>query len=343
MNPLVALKLSSILVAGLAMSAGRPYAQDICETIVTQKALNIYDSNTVSSYQNQQLDSLCREHWSSTDDYNNKSKSLGSGGNYGAISGFLNLDTADSSQTLEKIYDKLCVKKDAATIAWLTSSTHTQSADAQIAAWQACVEATQAAGVWSSLTLTPGSKNFTIDVWYKFVGPAPLPPLGLTGYDHGAGYSCKFGDSDAANDLKVNAHKFALSCERTSPTNITASINTDSGLIGPYLVPDDQYTALTARLDQLSRELSDAKTRLSRNLETSIVQVDGPVGGTPVDAACPPEFKVLSCTALLVPSGQSMCDASASGDQRVCNGGGCNAGSGQRYRTRAICGRISMP
>ncbi|MGO8657296.1 hypothetical protein ACC771_16990, partial [Rhizobium ruizarguesonis] len=88
--------------------------------------------------------------------------------------------------------------------------------------------------------------------------------------------------------MKVNAPKFALSCERTSDTNITASINTDSGLIGPYFVPDDRYTALAARLDQLSNELLDAKTRLSRNLETSIVQADGPVGGNPVTASCPP-------------------------------------------------------
>ncbi|MER9217137.1 hypothetical protein NKI54_35175 [Mesorhizobium sp. M0663] len=340
------LALFSAVWVSIPLLTGLARAQVDCSAVLSNHALNIYDSNTVSEYQNAQLDELCKESFSSVGDYNARSRALGSGGSYGAISGFLNLSANDETHSLQEIFNKLCTVKDVATRSWLTSTTHVESADAQLAAFVACVNATNATGIWSHLTLTPGSPDFTIRVDYKMFGQNPLPPLKILDYDHAAGYTCKEGDQDAVN-VEVNQPSFALSCKRTATTGIQASINTGLGLIGPFAIPDDRYIALSDRLNQLTADVANATAQSARQLDVKTLSQRAPDGEKPVTVSCPPEYKVVSCK-IYIRSGDFLCGESLGADQTTC-GGACtlqhplpvDPAKRPFWTTSVVCARIA--
>ncbi len=254
---------ASIFTSGCALLCLTSFAaaEDICGPVLNANLLNIYGTRTVANYQAKELDAACQTHWRTSSEFEQATKNLGSGGNYGLISGFLNLGSSDEKTALETIYDKLCVLKDANLRSWFMTETHDQSADALTNAWTACVLATKGTGVYSRLSLTPGSKQFTIKAWYRFFPVGPK--LQITGYTRDRGYTCTIDNKDISNGIEVQPGQegdFLIDCTRTADASVGVNINSVAGAIGPFDVPSDQYVALNQTLSQLSQELARVRS-----------------------------------------------------------------------------------
>lgn len=259
------------LMIATVTASGIARAQDpLCNAVLNANAYNIYDSKTASDFQNNTFDQMCHTQWQSVAEYESSAKSLGSGGSYVAISGFLNTNSSDVSNTLKQAYDHLCVRKDQFLRDRMFSQSHVQIADAALSAWSVCVQ-NSSAGLRSALTVPPDGKTFAIRVHFR--GTNPNEKLTLKGYRSDAGYNCKLGDNDIANftprDHDITDTDFVLSCLRTSPSHAQVSISTNVTSIGPFEVPSEEFINLTKRViqlqdmnDTLNITIADLKNRL---------------------------------------------------------------------------------
>jgi hypothetical protein len=249
-----------------ASATGIACAQSpLCNAVLDAKAFNIYDSRTASDFQNATFDQMCRTEWTSITEYESTAKSLGSGGQYGVISGFLNLDRTDVSNSLRQAYDHLCVRKDQFLRDRLSSQSHIQIADAALSAWSACMQST-AAGLYSALVLPPDGNTFSIRVHFRGIGPGEK--LTLKGFRTDAGYNCKYVNNDITDftpqDHGLTDTDFDLSCVRTSRSHVQVSIGTNKTSIGLFDVPSEEFINLTRMVnvlqstnDQLNRQLDE--------------------------------------------------------------------------------------
>jgi hypothetical protein len=157
--------LYAIVACGMLAVATPASAQD-CNAVLSSNAYDVYNSATISAFQQATLFDLCKTRWSSVDEYNSKARSLGSGGQYYAISGFLNLDSKDEKKSLNEIYEHICVKSSENVQSYLFSSSHTQIAKYAVGAWDRCVERT-ADGLYSTIKRADETDRFVIEVHFK--------------------------------------------------------------------------------------------------------------------------------------------------------------------------------
>jgi hypothetical protein len=250
------------LVAVVSILATTSYAlANICDVALRQPLYNIYDSNTLRDTRVSQMDTMCQEKFRSVDDFNSKTRNFGSGGSYFAISGYLNLNSQDESQTLTKLYEFLCTSRDARAVDYLTSSTHIQSADSIIDAWKECVR--NAVGLHAALHLNEEDPTrFLIHVNYR--PTSPNSPIKLLGYDSKSGYSCRVNDRDV-KDIVPEGEQFFISCNREVDVGVIAYINTNllsaGGSIGPFTVPSAAYINLNKSHEQLREDFERLRSQ----------------------------------------------------------------------------------
>ncbi|MCV9963527.1 hypothetical protein OIU34_16615 [Pararhizobium sp. BT-229] len=284
---------------------------DTCSDVLTNKNFNIYDASTRQLFQNSLLTDMCREEFTSVQDFNKKARSLGSGGNYFAISGFLNLNSNDESANLRTIYNKLCEAKDYRLLDFVSSDIHVQSTDTVVEAWKQCV--TNKVGLFSTITLNPESNDFIIHVIYK---PSDnKSKLTLTGQPTNAGFDCQY-DNQAIKNVDVSgtgdSAEFFLHCTRPSGAGVVAVVNTNaaSGAIGPYTVPSGNYIELTQTVEKLRSALQDSERTIQAlrgdltNISTDLKvwgETDNAKANTKV---CPEGHYVTGIREIGVPGGR---------------------------------------
>ena len=101
-----------LAASSFAFSSGKASA-DMCEAVLKYKAFNINDNKTVSDYQSSALDELCKTHWTSRAEFENRARNLNTSANYEEIfSGSLDAAQNETQQSLNQDYDNLCTKKD---------------------------------------------------------------------------------------------------------------------------------------------------------------------------------------------------------------------------------------
>lgn len=249
-----------------ALIAANAFGQD-CKAVLQFKAFDVYDSTSISKFQEATIEDMCKEEWRSVDEYNNKARSLGSGGQYGAISGFLNLDAKDVSSSLHSIYMHLCKSKSKNLETYLFSTSHSQVAKHAVEAWQDCINKTTLSGLWSTIEAGDDNKSFAILVRFR-----PLTTdskLTLKDYSK-KGISCKLGDEDVADLTPANkgyGNDFTIQCERTDATPQTLKVwintNVNGATIGTFDLPSTYYFRMTNELRALEQRTID----LERSLE----------------------------------------------------------------------------
>lgn len=100
--------------------------------------------------------------------------------------------------------------------------------------------------------------------------------------------------------------------------------------IARELLKDEEFArSLTAR----------AQVPAKLNLRTQLYVRDTQ-GGSQQTYRCPAGMKMLSCTEVMVPSGDSICSATVGSDGASCTYGFCGVRPGQQYRVTAICGEV---
>ena len=244
-------------------------AQD-CSAVLAYKAFDVNDSSVISEFQKVTLDEMCKKEWSSVDEYNNKARSLGSGGQYNAVSGFLNLNSGDVNKTLHTIFDQICVKKLGNVRNYLFSASHSQVARHAVEAWQSCIEKTTLSGLWSAIDSVDENKTFAIRVRFR----TPTGKLTLKGYPRNAGYTCQLGQDDII-DLtpadKGYGNDFTIQCNRTDSTpqavQVWIDTNVTGSTIGPFTLPSTYYFRTTTQvraLEQRTLELEQLVAELAK-------------------------------------------------------------------------------
>jgi len=245
-------------------------AQDpLCGEVLKTKAFDVYDSQTASQVETATFDNMCRTKWTSVADYNKSASSLGSGGSFAEITAFLNISSNDENNSLNQLYDHLCVSKDATLRDHLFAQSHVQISDAAVGAWKACV--LNRTGLYAALQLPPDGNSFVIHLHFK--GASLSDHLILSGYRTDAGYNCKLGDNDISN-FTPSDHQtgddFSLSCQRTAAASVQVAINTNAtdNTIGPFLVPSQEYIDLTRQVRALQVTIGDFASRLQSANDT---------------------------------------------------------------------------
>jgi hypothetical protein len=226
-------------------------------------AFDINDSETQNRVSSAIFDDMCKTEWSTQSDYDNSANSVGLGGSYGAVSGYLNVDKADQHTALHTVYDHMCVRKDSDLRSFLFTKSHVQSASGAVAAWRDCE--LKGTGLYAALSLPPSGNDFQIYVRYR--AQNPNDSLVLRGYNKNSGYGCQL-SNDEIDDYNLRKHNisgdFSLQCKRTSPEGVNVVINTNTNdPIGPFYVPSAQYILMTRQI----RALQDEADRLNHRID----------------------------------------------------------------------------
>jgi hypothetical protein len=272
---------------------------DICAAVLSNKAFNTYNTTFQSSISDQTARLICTLHISNRQELRNQSASLGIGGQYGAISGFLDAAESSGSRSVEETYDKMCNKNDTSFIKNVFLSQQMQITSENVRSWERCVEITSSSGLFSALHVSTDNKLFTITVNYKKPQINPQK-LVLQDIDKRYGLTCLVigksmaGFAPEENGLSGN---FSITCERPDPnTNNTIAINTSVGDIGPFEVPSKAYSELTLEVQQGAAQVAGLTAALAemRNKRPQVFVQPAP-RATRCDTPWPESISTVEC------------------------------------------------
>ena len=250
----------NMTLAAILFSFTIQYARadnNFCDVVLTSHAFNTYNYEYQENISQATSDLICSLHISNQNELHNHADSLSTGGQYGAVSGFLNAAQSSQNSSIENTYDRICNKHDSAFARSVFNSMQSQITDQNVQAWEKCVD--KRTGLFSALKASTDNKTFNISVQYikQEVNP---PELILKGIDEKYGFDCSI-DGKPIQDFAVEKNgypsKFAITCTRPSAnTNNLIAINSTLGEIGPFEVPSRAFSDLTSRVDALQQAAS---------------------------------------------------------------------------------------
>lgn len=233
--------------------------QSICNAVLSSAAFNTYNASYQSHISLTVVQQICTLRISSDQELQSQSSALQAGGQYYAVSGFLNAAQASTGSSIHDIYDRMCNKHDFSFINDVISSQRTQLTNENVAAWERCV--VNRTGLFSALKASLDNKTFIISLHYKKPDIAP-PKLILKGISPASGFDCKVGGSEKAiADFSPEDEgllgTFGITCSRTSPnTNNIIAIETSVAEVGPMDIPGQPFQELTQKVDQLQQQIT---------------------------------------------------------------------------------------
>lgn len=269
----------------LATSAA---ADEVCDAVLKSNAFDYYDSTTQQQYEDASFDSLCQTQWTSISDYENKASSLGAGGSYGLISGFLNLNQTDVNSSLSAAYAHLCIQKDHNLREFILSHTRTQFSDVAVNAWTRCIKQSNTVGVFSTIIPEEGSNRFDVHVVYH--PQTSTDKLTLMGYSKDSPYSCNIRNFDISNKFSPKdqgiGDDFYIQCslkkyDTPTSTNFIIETNLENQSIGLFKIPSDQYIDLTKKLSAVQDSIDTLNSQVATMPETVAAHLEFDVEAGP--------------------------------------------------------------